>query len=75
MKSTENSTIEILNKLLSDSRKELVNAGAINLKEMGCCVYPDINNPGETLCGDNWSEAMCSYAGGKFYPGETCDDQ
>jgi hypothetical protein len=71
----QNSTIKILIKLLSDSRKELLNAGVIKKDEMGCCVYPDINNPGETLCGDNWSEAMCDYAGGEFHPGEVCDDQ
>lgn len=70
-----NSTEKILAKLLSDSRKELLDAGAIKANDMGCCVYPDINNPGETLCGDNWSEAMCDYAGGKFHPGETCDQQ
>jgi hypothetical protein len=74
MANNENSTVELLTKLLSKTRKELLDAGVIKLTDMGCCVYPDINNPGETLCADNWSEAMCSYAGGKFYPGKTCDD-
>ena len=72
---TENSTTKILMKLLSDSRKELLNAGAVKNSNMGCCVYPDINNPEETLCGDNWSGAMCDYAGGVFHLGELCKDQ
>lgn len=74
MENKKNSTTEILNKLLSDSRKNLLEAGIIKSEELGCCVYPDINNPGETFCGDNWSQAMCDYAGGNFYPDDLCEN-
>jgi len=41
---------------------------------LGCCVYPDINDPGTYLCADNWDEFQCQQAGGTFYEGQTCDD-
>jgi hypothetical protein len=41
---------------------------------LGCCVYPDINDPGSTLCADNWDEFQCQQAGGTFYEEKTCDD-
>lgn len=69
----EKSTAEILGKFLAESRKTLLDNGIINEADMGCCVYKDVNNPGSTLCADNWSASMCAYAGGTFYPNKTCD--